>query len=137
MLNKAIGKNIMNLEKEKIFEFFRFGIVGVFATSIHYIIYYFLQKVFNVNIAYTFGYLISFIANFFLSSFFTFHVKPSFKKLIGMGGAHFINYLLQIVFLNILLYFGLPKVYAPIPIFIFVIPINFILVRIIFKHKKL
>lgn len=38
----------------------RFALVGVIATLLHYGIYYFLQRVINVNIAYTIGYVLSF-----------------------------------------------------------------------------
>ena len=69
-------------------EFVRFGIVGIAATALHYGIYYLLQPYINVNIAYTTGYVLSFIANFYLTSYFTFGTKPSWKKLMGMGGAY-------------------------------------------------
>lgn len=118
-------------------EFIRFGVVGVVATAIHYGIYYLLQPVMNVNVAYTTGYAISFIVNFYLTSYFTFGTTPSWKKLIGMGGAHLVNYLMHIVLLNIFLYCGISKVWAPVPVFAIVIPVNFLLVRFVFKHKKL
>lgn len=118
-------------------EFIRFGVVGVIATALHYGIYYFLKSVINVNVAYATGYIISFIVNFYLTSYFTFGTTPSWKKLMGMGGAHLINFLLHMVLLNIFLYLGLSKTWAPIPVFAIVIPVNFLLVRFVFKHKKL
>lgn len=53
-------------------EFVRFILVGVFATALHYGIYLLLQRLINVNIAYTLGYALSFIANFYLTAYFTF-----------------------------------------------------------------
>ena len=117
-------------------EFVRFGMVGIIATALHYGIYYLLQLYINVNIAYTTGYVISFIANFYLTSYFTFGTGPSWKKLIGMGGAHAVNYLLHIVLLNLFLFTGISKTWAPIPVFAIAIPVNFILVRFVFKHKS-
>lgn len=90
-------------------EFIRFGVVGVLATALHYGIYYFLQSFINVNVAYTTGYVISFIVNFYLTSYFTFGTTPSWKKLVGMGGAHLVNYLLHIILLNVFLYLGVLK----------------------------
>lgn len=118
-------------------EIIRFGIVGVIATVLHYGIYYLLQIYINVNIAYTTGYVLSFIANFYLTSYFTFGTTPSWKKLLGMGGAHAVNYFLHIVLLNTFLYLGIRKAWAPFPVFAIAIPVNFILVRFVFKHKKL
>lgn len=115
----------------------RFGIVGVVATATHYGIYYLLQPHINVNISYTTGYALSFIANFYLTSYFTFGTKPSWRKLMGMGGAHLVNYLLHLALLNLFLFMGITKTWAPVPVFAIAIPINFLLVRFVFKHKKL
>ena len=118
-------------------EFVRFGVVGLVATAAHYGIYYILQPYINVNVAYSSGYILAFILNFYLTSYFTFGTKPSWRKLAGMGGAHLINYLLHIGLLNLFLFIGLSKTLAPIPVFGIAIPVNFILVRYVFKHKKL
>jgi len=120
----------------KLIEFLRFAIVGIVATAIHYGLYYVLQKYINVNIAYTTGYLVSFVCNFYLTSYFTFKVKPSYKNLFGLGGAHIVNYLLHMGLLNLFLHAGISKTLAPIPVFAIVIPINFLLVRFVFKSKK-
>ena len=106
-------------------EFIRFVMVGVFATTLHYGIYFLLQKFINVNIAYTLGYVLSF----------TFGKKPSWSKAFGFGGAHLFNYLLHIGLLNTFLWLGLSKAIAPIPVFAIAIPVNFLLVRFVFKRK--
>lgn len=121
--------------KQWIGEAMRFGIVGVGATALHYGIYYLLQQVINVNVAYTVGYVVSFVANFYATSYFTFGTSPSWKKLFGMGAAHGVNYLLHILLLNVFLWMGIPKVWAPFPVFAVVIPVNFLLVRFVFKRK--
>lgn len=123
--------------KKVIGELIRFGMVGVFATALHYAIYYLLMQVIYVNVAYTIGYVLSFITNFYLTSYFTFKTAPSWKKLIGMGGAHIVNYLLHIVLLNLFIWLGIDKQWAPLPVFAIAIPVNFILVRFVFKNKKL
>ncbi len=117
-------------------ELVRFGLVGVFATLLHYGLYYLLQQIISVNIAYTLGYLFSLITNFYLTAYFTFGSRPSLKKAGGFGGAHLINYLLHISLLNLFLYVGIPQTLAPIPVFAIAIPVNFLLVRFVFKHKK-
>ncbi|MCD8091608.1 MAG: GtrA family protein [Bacteroides sp.] len=116
-------------------EFIRFVIVGTIATALHYGLYFVLQQVINVNVAYSIGYIVSFIANFYLTAFFTFRKKPSWKKAIGFGGAHLVNYLLHMGLLNLFLWSGLSKVLAPIPVFAIAIPVNFLLVRFVFKYK--
>lgn len=118
-------------------EAFRFIFVGILCTLLHYGLYYLMQLIINVNIAYTMGYFISFAINFWLTSRFTFGTSPSWKKLFGMGGAHGVNYILHIILLNLFIHIGIPQEWAPIPVFTIAIPINFILVRFVFKNKKL
>jgi len=116
-------------------EFIRFAIVGIVATAIHYAVYYVLFRAINVNLAYTIGYLISLLCNFILSARFTFKSKANIKKGIGFVGSHLVNYLLHILFLNAFILLGVSKEFAPLPVFCCVIPINFILVRTVFKAK--
>ena len=119
-----------------IWEFVRFGIVGGVCTALHYGIYFLLQMAINVNIAYTVGYLLCFVVNFYLTSYFTFGSAPSWKKLFGMAGAHGVNYLLHMVLLNLFLWIGVGAKWAPLPVFAIAIPVNFILVKFVFKNKR-
>ena len=114
-------------------EIIRFGIVGVIATVTHYAIYWILMRWINVNIAYTIGYGLSFIFNFFLTSYFTFKSKATVKRGLGFGTAHLVNYLLHMAFLNLFIWLGVKDEWAPIPVYMMVIPINFLLVRFVFK----
>lgn len=117
-------------------EFIRFVMVGIFATALHYGLYFVLQGTINVNVAYTLGYALSFIANFYLTAYFTFGRKPSWSKALGFGGAHLVNYLLHIGLLNLFIWLGISKPLAPFPVFAIAIPINFLLVRFVFKSKS-
>jgi len=117
-------------------EFFRFAIVGVVATGIHYGVYYLLEQVINVNVAYTIGYIVSWFVNLYLTSRFTFKSQLSFKKGVGFAFSHLVNYLLHMLFLNTFLVIGLSAEIAPLFVFAIVIPINFLLVRFVFKSKQ-
>ena len=114
-------------------EFIRFGIVGVIATIIHYVIYWLLNSITNYNVAYTIGYLVSFLCNFWLTAKFTFKSTPTPKKGLGFALSHCVNYGLQILVLNIAVRLGVAQQFAPIPVYIICIPINFLLVRFVFK----
>jgi putative flippase GtrA len=118
-------------------EFLRFGLVGLLATGLHYLIYIILLALLSPSIAYTIGYGISLLMNFFLSNFFTFKTKPNMKKGVGFGISHGINYLLHMLLLNLFLWLNVPDEWAPIPVFAIVIPVNFILVRTVLKSKRL
>ncbi len=114
----------------------RFGVVGVLATVLHYGIYYLLLRFIGVNFAYATGYLLSFVVNFYLTAYFTFRTAPSWRRLIGMGGAHGVNFLLHMCLLNLFVWLGIPDRWAPLPVFAIAIPVNFLLVRLVFTHKR-
>ncbi|MGN0187176.1 MAG: GtrA family protein [Paludibacteraceae bacterium] len=126
----------------KLQEFIRFCIVGVIATAIHYAIYLLLIHLFFfnsevwTNIAYSIGYIFSWCANLWLTAHFTFKNHVSVRRGVGFAISHLVNYGLHIIFLNFYLWLGLSDQWAPIPIYCIVVPINFILVRTVFKKLK-
>lgn len=131
--------------RQKLGEIMRFGIVGVLATLIQYAIYWVLIHVYTpqggqgaqqawASAAMTVGYVVSFLFNFFASTHFTFRVKATARRGAGFALSHVVNYLLQMVTLNFFLWVGIPKQWAPIPMFCVCVPINFILVRFFLKR---
>lgn len=122
--------------RERRYEFIRFCLVGVVASGLHYGIYYLLQTRVNVNVAYTIGYLTSLVFNFFLTSYLTFHSVPSWRKALGFGGSHLINYLIHIALFNAFLYLGISREVAPIVVLLIAVPTNYLLLRWVFKHKN-
>ena len=114
-------------------EIIRFGTVGVIATGIHYGIYLLLKQLMDVNISYTAGYIISLACNFYLTAKFTFQTKASVKRGAGFIASHIVNYFLHIILLNIFIKIGISSTYAPIPVYCIAIPVNFLLVRTVFR----
>lgn len=125
-------QSVRNIFKHS--ELIRFAIVGTIATGIHYISYYLLCYISTTNIAYSVGYLISLAFNFLSSARFTFRSSPSFRHAMGFILSHLVNWGLQITVLNIAIYLNVAEEIAPIPVYIICVPINFILVRYVFKH---
>lgn len=119
--------------RETFGEIIRFGIVGVIATALHYGIYWLLQHIINVNVAYTVGYFLSFVVNYLLSAKFTFKKKKSVKNGFGFGSAHLFNYFLQLGLLNLFIWLGVDKTLAPVPVYCIAIPTNFLIVRFVFR----
>lgn len=123
-------------------QFIRFCLVGVLATGLHYGIYLLLIHLVHLdgelwtNVAYTIGYVLSFCCNLWLTAHFTFQTSVNMKRGIGFATSHAINYGLHMGFLNFFLWIGIPEQWAPLPVYCLVIPINFILVRTVFKHIK-
>ena len=128
--------NLVGFFKEKFLsrEFLRFCIVGLLATGIHYGVYLLLIRWMNANLAYSIAYIISLACNLLLTASFTFKANVTVKRTAGFVASHGVNYLLHIAFLNLFLFLGVAEKWAPIPVFCLVFPINFILVRTVFKR---
>lgn len=122
--------------RETSFQLLRFAIVGVIATAVHYGVYLLLLNVFSENIAYSIGYVVAFVCNFILTCIFTFRKKATTQRGIGFGLAHLINYGLHVALLNLFLWIGLSNKLAPIPVFCIAVPVNFLLVRYVFKRDR-
>lgn len=114
----------------------RFAAVGVFATALHYAIYYLLLQLLSAGVAYTIGYVVSLVANFFLTAHFTFRSRPTGGKAAGFTLSHGVNYLLHISLLQLFLHLGVTARLAPLPVFAIAIPVNFLLVRFVFHHGR-
>ena len=111
-------------------ELLRFGLVGTTAMGIHYAVYFLLLGRTRVNVAFALGYFISFLYNYVLTSFFTFGVRPTWKRFLRFGMSHVANYCIQAAVLNIALCCGVPKVWAPVPVYAVSIPASFLMVRL-------
>lgn len=114
---------------------FRFGIVGLIATALHYGFYLGLKRVIPITVAYIIGYGLSFIANYFLTALFTFRKKTSVQTGVGFLIAHLFNLALQTGLLNLFVHVGIKSSFAPIPVFAIAIPVNFLLIRFVFNKK--
>ena len=124
----------MLLKRGTVNEIIRFGIVGALATGIHYGVYWLLNGIINLNLAYTVGYFVSFVVNYILSAQFTFRKRKSVKNGFGFCGALLFNYLLQMGLLNLFIWLGFSKSLAPVPVYCVAIPTNFIIVRFVFRR---
>lgn len=122
------------IKRDTFGEIIRFGMVGTTAAAIHYGTYWLLQRYIDVNVAYTVGYIVSFIVNYILSARFTFREKTSTRNGLGFIGAHLTNYFMHIVLFNAFLWVGLSRALAPLAVLAIAVPLNFLMVRFVFKH---
>lgn len=119
--------------RQQLGEVIRFGIVGVLATLLQYAIYWVLIHWLAPTISMTIGYAISFAFNFVASTRYTFRVEASAKRGAGFALSHAVNYVLQMLMLNLAIWLGVSKQWAPIPMFCVCVPVNFMLVRFFLK----
>ncbi len=118
------------------------------------------EQQFYLNLSYGIGYALSFVANYIASTRWTFKTQGSAKKSAGFVGAHAINLGLQYLLFNLFLWMKVgdwlvslneavlpnallqllpllqnPADLVPLPVFFFVVPLNFILVRLVLTDK--
>ncbi len=117
-----------------------------------------------LNVTYTLGYAVSFIGNYILSLRWTFRTQGSVGKGVGFAFSHLVNYGMHMGLLNLFLHLGVgrglaacvlwlapwlvelvpslgdPAALLPLPVYVIVVPVNFLLVRFFLKRgdeKKL
>ena len=138
LLQRAHGAGPNNnkmKDKEKYAQFVRFCANGVLAVAIQYGVYLLLVQWINPFAANTVGYAVSFCVNFIITSYWTFRSRPSWRKLAGFGGSHIVNYVCQQAFLALFLWAGIAKEYAAIMAMGSAVPVNFMILRVIYKKK--
>jgi putative flippase GtrA len=96
----------------------RFVLVGAIGTGVQYGIYYLLLDVFQqrwpeisilTSIAFAIGFVVEMIYNYFFTSFYTFGVKPDWKNATGFLLGRGVNFVLQLLILNTLIWLHLSE----------------------------
>ena len=118
----------------EVFEALRFIAVGGMSTAITYIVYYLLLlENIGAVAAYSVGYLAGLVFNYLMSARFTFRKSMNFKNAVGFVFTNAFNYILQVGLLWLFIYLGIPEKIAPLPMYAVAVPVNFIMVRTVFK----
>ena len=123
----------------------RFVLVGALGTGLQYGIYYTLLMLFQrqwpdvgilTSVAFSIGYVIEMVYNYFLTSFYTFRVRPTLKNAGGFLFGRAINYVIQLIFLNILIWFHMSEEWAGIVAIALSGVINYFVLLPFYKDKK-
>ena len=123
----------------------RFVLVGALGTGLQYGIYYLLLMVFQrqwpevgilTSVAFTAGFIIEMVCNYFLTSFYTFRVRPTWKNAGGFLFGRAINYVIQLLFLNLLIWLHFSKELAGIAAIALAGVINYFVLLPFYKDKK-
>lgn len=126
----------MRLNTQELYRIIRFGFTGVIATLCHYLIYLVLLKWFSPFISYTGGYLVALVVNYLFTTYFTFQKNASTKNAFGFVISHLINYTLEIVVLEFLMFLTISEKVSGIITMVVVVPINYIILRFVYLYKK-
>ena len=123
----------------------RFMFVGTLGTGLQYGIYYLLLDIFQrqwpevgilTSVAFTAGFLIEMVCNYFLTNFYTFKTRPSWKNAGGFLLGRVLNYVIQLLLLNALVWLHMGEEWAGIVAIMLAGVINYFVLRPFYKDKK-
>ena len=123
----------------------RFVLVGAFGTGLQYGIYYLLLNFFQkqwpevgilTSLAFTIGFVMEMICNYFLTSFYTFKVRPNWKNAGGFLFGRAINYVIQMILLNALIWLHMSEEFAGILAIALAGIINYFILLPFYKDEK-
>ena len=123
----------------------RFVLVGALGTGVQYGIYYLLLTVFQrqwpdvgilTSVAFTVGFVVEMVCNYFLTSYYTFRVKPSLKNIGGFLIGRALNYVIQLLFLHMMIWLHVSEEWAGIVAIMLAGVINYFVLLPFFRAKK-
>lgn len=123
----------------------RFVCVGVLGTLLQYGIYYLFLDIFResnadsqtmTSVAFSIGFLVEMVVNYLLTNYYTFHTHPSWKNAGGFLVGRAINYGVQILFLNIMIWLSMSEEIAGIVAIILAGIINYFMLVPFFRTKE-
>lgn len=123
----------------------RFVFVGALGTDLQYGIYYMLLGVFQqhwpevmilTSLAFTIGFVMEMICNYFLTSFYTFRVRPNWKNAGGFLVGRALNYVIQLILLNCLIWLHMSEEWAGIAAIALAGVINYFVLLPFYKDNK-
>ena len=123
----------------------RFVLVGALGTGLQYGIYYMLLGVFQqhwpevmilTSLAFTIGFVMEMIYNYLLTSFYTFRVRPNWKNAGGFLVGRALNYVIQLILLNCLIWLHMSEEWAGIAAIALAGVINYFVLLPFYKDNK-
>ena len=123
----------------------RFVLVGALGTGLQYGIYYMLLGIFQqhwpemmilTSLAFTIGFVMEMIYNYLLTSFYTFRVRPTLKNAGGFLVGRAINFVIQLLLLNCLIWLHMSEEWAGIAAIALAGVINYFVLLPFYKDNK-
>lgn len=123
----------------------RFVLVGTICTGIHFGVYYLLLDVFQRNwpdigiltsVAFALGYFVEMIISYLLTSYYTFKTRPTLKNASGFVLGRMMNFIIQLVLLNLLGLMQISDGWAGIIAILLAGVLNYFVIRLFYKKKK-
>ena len=123
----------------------RFVLVGVLGTGLQYGIYYLLLGIFRsqfpgvgilTSVAFTVGFVMEMVCNYFMTSYYTFRVAPSLKNIGGFLMGRALNYVIQLLFLYVMIWLHMSEEWAGIVAIMLAGVINYFVLLPFFRANK-
>ena len=133
----ALGLIMVNEIKWLNRPFFRFVIVGAFNTVNYFIAYTLLLLIAPYLVSHVLGFIYSAFVSYFLTAYYTFNTKPSMKTFVAFPLTFLPNLVMSSAGTAFIVELGLlDKSIASLVVMIMIIPVTFIINKLIFKKKE-
>lgn len=112
-----------------------FAITGSLSTLLMLVLYINFNEFMSFQYAYLISYSTSVITLYFMNILFVFHKPVSLKSFLKFPLIYLFQYLVGAASLEFLVRFGVPERYAPLVVVVMLLPITFLLNRLVLlKH---
>ena len=116
----------------KLFQFFKFGVIGVINTGTFYALYLLLHSWLPYYPAYVIAFLISMVGSFFLNTYFTYRTKPTWRKFLLFPLSNATNFVISTAGLYLLVHWlGLDSRIAPLVAAAAAIPFTYLVAQFV------
>lgn len=113
-----------------------FAITGTLSTTFMYLLYLGLNKFLSFQLSYLIGFSASVVALYFMNTFFVFKSPPSWKAFWKFPLIYVLQYAVSAFSLEFMVRFGISETLAPILAVILLLPLTFVLNRLVLTKKS-
>lgn len=122
------------MSEPRIQRWLRFIVGGGINTGVTYILYLIFNTMLNYQLAYFIAYVFGVFFSYWFNSKFVFRVPLSWKKFLSYPVVYIVQYFLSASLLGLFVeYFEVSELFAPIVVVILLVPITYIMSKLILK----
>lgn len=131
-----VNKWVFN--RQKLYQFIRFCVVGVGNTAVYYVAYRLFLLVFPYLAAHVLGWCVATVFSFFMNAWFTFKVRPTIKRFLAFPLSSLVNLAVSTA-ASVLLVSGLnvSERWGTLVAGILAIPFTYLAMRFVFRAHSL
>lgn len=114
----------------------RFTLMGAISTTIMYLFYILLNIYLPYQWSYFISYIVTVILSYVLNCYLVFHTPMSIKTFLQFPLVYVVQYVMSALGIEIFVRLGMSATYAPLIVIISILPLTFVLSRLVILKQK-